>query len=1405
MNEKGLSKLTAMLLTFSMVATLVLSAGMPDRAYAAEDTINFSGGDGTAENPFKVSNAIELSHVTLPGPGAYFLQTAPIDLSGGYWNPLGLFLGHYDGNGFTISNMMVSSSDQSIGLFSELYIGASLHNVTLNNFSIQASGSNSYVGGLVGRTRAGTVITDSGGSGSISFTGGNSIGGLIGLSESTVSDSSGSIAITTTGGAVYAVGGLVGTNYGEIEGSSTNGTVDLNNTGVYAGGLTGANEGIVRESSSSVAVTSEASASAGGLVGSNRPGRAITDSYATGDVSGSNNVLAGGLVGRNSGNISRSYSTGNAHTGQQGMAGGLVGYKSDGTIENSYSTGNASGSAAVFVGGLIGMNNGGDVNYSYSTGSASGGTDANGGLIGFKQGSGAVGNSYYLQGSGASFYGGTPKTAEELKQKSTFASWDFDNTWRIADGYAYPSLNWQPYSALEATTFDYMNLTWDAIKGANDTESNVTEDLTLPETGDAGSTIVWSASPAGLVDTATGSVTRATDDDHEMTLTATITIDGGPTREKDFVLTVIEAPNNKPQRKASVDGTAEAKVTLNTPYTLDLSTIFEDADNDPLSYTVSVGGAAAAPAPANYSYTPSTAGAVTFVFGASDEEDASDDTYAVELTVNRKPARQEDAGATAQATVTVHTPYTIDLATIFEDEDHDVLTYKVSVNGAAAATADSLYSYTPAAAGVTTLVFAAHDDIADSTDTYTVELKANAAPVRRAGVNQSAEETVTVNTPYALDLATIFEDANGDALTYNVSIDGGMAIAAAASYSYVPAASGTKTLVFKANDGLIDSADTYTVELTGNYKPVRKDGVNATATAIVGENEPYTLDLDTIFEDADGDGLTYKVSIAGGTAITAASIYSYTPTVTGPMTLVFTASDGNVDSADTYTVALSVDTIPVRKAGVGATAAASVRVNKPYTLNLATIFEDADGDALSYKVSVDGAAAIAAVSPYTYTPSATGTVTLAFTASDGNHDSTDTYAVTLTVTASSSGGSGSIPPEATDYEATISGISGGQNLPVKVDLEAGRATLAIAGSLAEPIFTGGKQTFVTMPAIPGVDSFTIEVPADALSEAQGAGELVFATQTGSIAVPADMLKGTAGTKGKTAAITIGAGDKSGLSTETVNAIGDRPLIELTLELNGVRTPWNNPSAPVTITIPYKPTAAELEYPEHIVIWYIDGSGNVISIPSGRYDAASGTVTFVTTHFSKYAVAYVQRTFNDLKQAEWARQAIEVMASKGIINGVTTNAFAPKAQITRADYVVLLVKTLGLHAEFDGSFADDARGAYYYEALGVAKQLGIVTGSGGNEFRPKELVTRQDMMVMTARALEKVKGLQASDDLSVLDSFSDSGDIAEYAQASMAVLVKEGLISGAGGKLNPEAPTTRAEAAMFLYLIYNRYL
>ena len=92
-----------------------------------------------------------------------------------------------------------------------------------------------------------------------------------------------------------------------------------------------------------------------------------------------------------------------------------------------------------------------------------------------------------------------------------------------------------------------------------------------------------------------------------------------------------------------------------------------------------------------------------------------------------------------------------------------------------------------------------------------------------------------------------------------------------------------------------------------NDKPVLADGIAPTANATVTAGENYTLDLSPLFTDADEDALTYKVSVNGTDAVEADANYTFTTDVAGTYTLVFNANDSKDDSADTYTVRLTVE------------------------------------------------------------------------------------------------------------------------------------------------------------------------------------------------------------------------------------------------------------------------------------------------------------------------------------------------------------------------------------------------------------------------------------------------------------------------------------------------------------------
>ncbi len=434
-------------------------------------------------------------------------------------------------------------------------------------------------------------------------------------------------------------------------------------------------------------------------------------------------------------------------------------------------------------------------------------------------------------------------------------------------------------------------------------------------------------------------------------------------------------------------------------------------------------------------------------------------------------------------------------------------------------------------------------------------------------------------------------------------------------------------------------------------------------------------------------------------------------------------------------------------------------------------------------------------------PANSGVITVVFPAtgaSQNNNEGPD----------SGSGSSVPVVPAPT-YTAIVKGTDTAGNgipettLPVTVDENAGSAALD-AGSQQGSIITGGGTAVISVPSIPGVTSYTLGIPVAYLSTPDGEGTLTFNSDTGRITLPADMLAGIAGAEGKKAEITIGQGVKSGLSEAAKAAIANRPLIRLTVTLDGEAVEWNNPNAPVTISIPYTPTAAELASPEGIIIWYIDGSGKAVSVPNGYYDSATGTVTFAITHFSYYAVGYNKASFMDVSASAWYKKAVDFISARQITTGTGGGNFSPGVLLTRGEFLVMMMRAYGIAPDTNpkDNFSDSGN-TYYTGYLAAAKRLDISGGVGNNMFAPEKEITRQEMFTLLYNALKVINRLPQGDTGKPLSAFSDAGQIASWAKDAMTLMVQTGIINGSGGKLFPMATTTRAEMAQVLYSLLSK--
>lgn len=191
-------------------------------------------------------------------------------------------------------------------------------------------------------------------------------------------------------------------------------------------------------------------------------------------------------------------------------------------------------------------------------------------------------------------------------------------------------------------------------------------------------------------------------------------------------------------------------------------------------------------------------------------------------------------------------------------------------------------------------------------------------------------------------------------------------------------------------------------------------------------------------------------------------------------------------------------------------------------------------------------------------------------------------------------------------------------------------------------------------------------------------------------------------------------------------------------------------------------------------------------------------------FSSYAVLENKVTFTDIASVQvWAGRQIQVVAAKGAIEGIGADKFAPKSNVTRAEFAKMLVRALNLeNTTATESFSDVSSTAWYAPYVAVAAEKGIITGRSASQFDPNATITRAEMATMISRAVKSVKGLTEATPTSALNSFSDASKIAASLKDGVAFAASHNLVIGNAGKFNPNNTATRAEAAVIIYRTIN---
>ena len=361
-------KLLGLLLAVFMVLTLAPTTARADVAtekwtdFAAPD---FAGGAGTKDNPYQIATAEQLAKLAkevnsgIPEQthsGEYFKLTAPIDLSGKRWVPIGYgnesshsFSGFFDGNNQIITGLYVDERGNGVcaGLFGAVVAISDetvLKNFCIENAAIYAGDSPDSSAHTYGAGVLAGNLTILGGS-SASFIGVENCqgtgkvdsemkaGGLLGsASYANVSDCSADVTVIGT----RISGGFIGDIFlGSYKNCTAKGSVSGGwATGGFAGSVSGYDASVEIERCASYGDVTAKDWNTGGFVGYLEKGK-ISNSVSYSNVT-------------------------NTVTGWEPKTGGFSGTNFGGEIQNCSAAGTVTGShSTIAPGGFIGYDDGG--------------------------------------------------------------------------------------------------------------------------------------------------------------------------------------------------------------------------------------------------------------------------------------------------------------------------------------------------------------------------------------------------------------------------------------------------------------------------------------------------------------------------------------------------------------------------------------------------------------------------------------------------------------------------------------------------------------------------------------------------------------------------------------------------------------------------------------------------------------------------------------------------------------------------------------------------------------------------------------------------------------------------------------------------------------------------------------
>ena len=448
-------------------------------------------------------------------------------------------------------------------------------------------------------------------------------------------------------------------------------------------------------------------------------------------------------------------------------------------------------------------------------------------------------------------------------------------------------------------------------------------------------------------------------------------------------------PNRPPLAIGRID---DREIAVGDSSTVDVAAFFSEPDGQGLTYSAAADSSlvSASVAEAILTVVATAKGTATVTLTAMDPGGLNAVQSFLVLVPNQPPLAE---GSVPEHTIEVADSARVDVAPFFFDPDGDALTYAAVAGDtliAAAAVEESMITVTALAKGKTIISVTA-TDTEGLTATQSIDVM---VPNRPPLVTESIPaQIVAVGRTEDLDMAPLFSDPDGDALTYTaVSADRSVAWATVegSSVSVLAVAKGQATITVTATDteGLAVHQD-FRVTVP-NQPPLAEESIPAQTLSV---GSVFTVDATGHFSDPDGDSLTYTATTSDPT-VAAATTTGSTVTVTalsgGKVSVTLTATDTE-GAVATLTFPVTVPNRP--PLATTDIAARSLDAGETEAVDLARHFSDPDKDDLTFEAaSSNKRVATVEVSgeELTLTAVREGTANVTVTASDSHGASVST-------------------------------------------------------------------------------------------------------------------------------------------------------------------------------------------------------------------------------------------------------------------------------------------------------------------------------------------------------------------------------------------------------------------------------